>query len=585
MQLLRTRNAALLLATSLASGLLGVSPVRAQDAASINQIQRQIQDLQRQLRQLQQQSASRDAELKRARAEAAQARAEASRANVQATEAVRAQHEPQQPFAASTPGGAGGPSVAMPGAPKQAPSMAGTSPQVVTSTAERPSPSLMVGNVRVTLGGFIEAAGIYRSKNETADIASSWNGIPFRQSPNNHTGEFRETEHQSRLSLLVEAPITDRLNGLGYLEMDLNAAAPTANSTESNSYTPRVRQAFGQITDNDWGLTVLGGQAWSLTTQYASGLNARKENIPMTIDAQYLPGFTWLRVPQLRVTKQFGSSAWLAASFETPQTSYNFNNASGTALPGGIGGASGATVTYTNAGGSGFASTSNYSIDVAPDIVVKGAIEPGYGHYEAFGLARFFKARDSGPVPGNGSDKIAFAGGLGGSAVLPIVKGVLDVQGSVLAGYGIGRYGAGQLPDATIKSDGSPAPLPEIQALIGVVGHPVPELAIYGYGGLESIGRKSFTSGGKGYGYGSPLFVNSGCDLEISTATCAGNTRQLVQGTLGAWWTFLHSQKLGTFMAGAQYSYTRRQAFRGVGGAPSASENIAIVSLRYLPFQ
>ncbi len=36
---------------------------------------------------------------------------------------------------------------------------------------------------------------------------------------------------------------------------------------------------------------------------------------------------------------------------------------------------------------------------------------------------------------------------------------------------------------------------------------------------------------------------------------------------------------------GAQYSYTRREAFRGVGGAPSTDENVVMVSLRYLPFQ
>ena len=36
---------------------------------------------------------------------------------------------------------------------------------------------------------------------------------------------------------------------------------------------------------------------------------------------------------------------------------------------------------------------------------------------------------------------------------------------------------------------------------------------------------------------------------------------------------------------GTQWSYTRKTAFYGVGGAPRTDENMVYFSFRYLPFQ
>ena len=35
---------------------------------------------------------------------------------------------------------------------------------------------------------------------------------------------------------------------------------------------------------------------------------------------------------------------------------------------------------------------------------------------------------------------------------------------------------------------------------------------------------------------------------------------------------------------GAQYAYLRRNVFPGVGGEPSADENVVMLSFRYYPF-
>jgi hypothetical protein len=53
-------------------------------------------------------------------------------------------------------------------------------------------------------------------------------------------------------------------------------------------------------------------------------------------------------------------------------------------------------------------------------------------------------------------------GGLG--AVVPVIPKLLDFQAAFLAGNGIGRYDAVQLPDVTVKPTGVLAPVPELQA-------------------------------------------------------------------------------------------------------------------------
>ena len=98
--------------------------------------------------------------------------------------------------------------------------------------------------------------------------------------------------------------------------------------------------------------------------------------------------------------------------------------------------------------------------------------------------------------------------------------------------------------------------------------------------GTEQVSRRSFASGGKGYGYGSPLYVNTGCYVELSASPCQANTSGVVEGTVGAWWRFLKGN-YGT----AQYEYLRRQVFSGVCGSKGTDDNVVLISLRYLPFQ
>ena len=169
--------------------------------------------------------------------------------------------------------------------------------------------------VKIKVGGYIEAASIYRSRNETADVGSNYNtGIPVQSNPNHEISEFRESARQSRLTLLVTGNPDDQTVLAGYFETDFLGAAVTSNSAESNSYTPRLRQAYATYDRSDWGFEFLGGQAWSLVTMNKVGITPRQENIPLTIDAQYTVGFNWLRNPQLRAVKRYDNGLTLGFS-------------------------------------------------------------------------------------------------------------------------------------------------------------------------------------------------------------------------------------------------------------------------------
>jgi hypothetical protein len=223
----------------------------------------------------------------------------------------------------------------------------------------------------------------------------------------------------------------------------------------------------------------------------------------------------------------------------------------------------------------------SYSTDIAPDVVAKVAADPGFGHYEIFGLGRWF--RDTVGV----TSRTTAGGGVGGGFILPVIPQMLDFQASALAGKGIGRYGSAQLPDVTLRPNGTLAAISEYQALVGLNYRPTPRWTVYGYAGIEHATAASYTTTVKGvpvaYGYGNSLYDNSGC-LTLGSTLCAANTRSVEQATMGAWWKYYEGE-LGNLQLGIQGSYTRRRIFAGAGGSPNTNMTMGMVSFRYYPFQ
>jgi hypothetical protein len=435
-----------------------------------------------------------------------------------------------------------------------------------------PSTAVQAGPVALQFGGFTALEMVDRNRNEGADIGSDFNtGIPFAYQSTYHMSEYRATARQSRFSLEADGPSVGPVKVQGYFETDFLSAGVTSNSRESNSYTLRMRHFYGLAENTDTGWYLLAGQNWSLATLYTQGLVPKKENAPMTIDAQYVAGFNWTRNPQLRIVKEFGKVAALGLSFESPQAVIYTGPNAPSAL-------------VNQAGGSLENSTTSYSLDFVPDTIVKLAVDPGYGHFEIYGMARGF--RDRFPNNGTGSNFTTWGEAGGAGIELPLGK-PLTFQISGLAGNGIGRYGSAQLPDVTVKPNGAFATIPAVEALAGFVLKPDPRWTIYLYGGMEQARRTSFlnAAGTTGYGYGSALYNNSGCDSLTGTAsTCVANTRSIQQIAAGFWWKYYQGE-IGNLQFGLQGSYTKRNTFTGIGGDPSTDMSMVFVSFRYYPYQ
>jgi hypothetical protein len=427
--------------------------------------------------------------------------------------------------------------------------------------------------IKITPGGFLELAGIYRDHNQTNDIATSFSGIPFPNAHNYYEGESRMTARQSRVSFLAEGMANEHTKLSMYGEFDFQGAAQTANSNESNSYNPRIRNLYGTVDYNKdgTGLHFLAGQNWSLITMQSKGITPRSEVIPLVIDAQYVPGFAWTRTPQVRFTADFlDHHLWIAASAENPQTTF--------------GGTVPATVTNVVAGGSGFNSANSLSLNTVPDFIGKVAYDDNIAghqvHIEGFGLQRTFTARINGSATVSGSNVNRGAASFGGGINVQLVPQYLDVQFSGMTGKGIGRYGAGSLPDVTFDSNGAITPIHETIMLAGLVLHPSKMLDVYGYAGQETERATPLTGA---YGIGNLLANDSGCYTE--GGTCGGNTRRVRQVT-GGLWQKIYNGSFGRAQVGLQYSYTQRDLFISANsnGVPSTDQSIGMISFRYYPF-
>lgn len=463
---------------------------------------------------------------------------------------------------------------------------------------------LVTDKVKVTLGGFIAAESVWRQRNEAADIGSNFGAIPYPFSPLYNEGEFHGSARQSRISLLIEGTIDPQNKLAGYFETDFLGAGTTSNYNQSNSWAPRLRHAYGTYDNSDWGFHFLAGQTWSILLQNQVGITPRKENIPLTIDANYNVGFNYTRTWQLRMVKDFGPQMSFGLSVENPATIFGGSVATAPAGTGGAfasGGIVDGIVTNFSNPGSSFLTSVNVSTDQAPDIIEKAAFDPGWGHFEVLALQRFFTDNTLtcafGPCiqgsitqAGTTSTKTAFGWGVGGSALVPIIHNYLEFTGSILFGQGVGRYAAGQLPDVTIASDGSLTPLTGLSAMVGLIGHPWQGLDIYAYGGVEQVNARSFNVGTSLFGWGNPGFSNVGCTITTPSsfagatpANCIANNRRLIGATIG-FWQNVYKGDYGRVAVGAQYEYIRRQSFEGLGGAPSTDDNIVLTSVRYYPF-
>ena len=467
--------------------------------------------------------------------------------------------------------------------------------------------------INITPGGYAEAAFIRRSRALAADLSTPYNSVTMPGASQSQIPEFFGSGRQSKITTFVDG----RLKGVdlsSYVSADFLSAGVTSNSNQTNSYTLRLRQAWAQA-KFDNGFSFLGGQVWSLVTENGHGispdddLGRTNDARPKTIDPSYNVGFVFARQYGVRITKTFGDKVAIAFAVENPQaTVTSHGNASNFLV-----GESGASNSYNT--------TATYSFNPSPDLIAKIAFDPGFGHYEIFGLVdrftdRVFPCADvvtAGTPPvittvgpscpslaDGGTAAAAFnvskeGGGAGASVRWDIAKRVtIGIKG--FGGSGIGRYAPAGLPDASINGDGTLHLIKNLEGLTTLELHVNKKLDFVGYGGVEYAGRSaSFDPLGKAgagavVGYGAPAFVNSGCYTESvpgsggfapgTLANCTADTRAVIEGTAGFWYKFYNGPR-GRFQFGADYAYLTRNAWSGVGGQPHGIDNMIFTSFRY----
>jgi hypothetical protein len=448
--------------------------------------------------------------------------------------------------------------------------------------------------VTLTPGGYLDATFTARSRGLAEDAATPFNNITMPGAAQNTLPEFFGSGRQSRISLLTQGQLKD-VKLAGYVESDFNSGGVTSNSNSTNSYTMRLRQAFGQAAFNG-GWTFTGGQMWSLVTENGKGMDNRSEAIPLTIDTAYNVGFTYARQYGLRLVKNIDNKVWFGLSMENSQATVTTHTNAANFVVGEVGG----NKTYPN--------TSTYSFNPSPDIIAKVAFEPGFGHYEVYGLFSRFRDRTypcveafataacgtlAAASPALATNVSRNGGGIGVNARWTAYDKhiILGVHG--LGGSGIGRYGTTGLPDASVYADGSLHLVREFQGL-GTLEWHGSKLDIYGNVGAEYAARTAdfdFFSG-KQVGYGAPKFANNGCFTETvpgaggfapgALANCTADTRVTQEATLGFWYRFYNGPK-GRFQYGNQFSYATRYAWSGSGtpNSPHGVDAMVMGSFRY----
>jgi hypothetical protein len=491
----------------------------------------------------------------------------------------------------------------------------------VTAAMESPT-ALHYKGITITPGGFLAGEFVRRSRALGADINTPFNSLTMPGASQSSISEFFGSGRQSRISMLAQGQLMN-VKLAGYYEADFLSAGVTSNNNESNSYTLRQRQAWGQAAFND-GWSVTGGQMWSLVTETKHGLDNRTEAVPLTIDPQYTVGFSWARQYGLRLVKNFNNKAWFGVSMENAQATLSTHNNGDNFLVGSAGASGGLYNAGASASASGTAANlANYSFNPAPDIIAKVAFEPGFGHYEIFGVYSRFRDRvfpcgevTSTEVCGGEAAGVASAmeaynaskngGGLGANARWSFDNKHLDFGLHFLGGSGIGRYGTSTLPDASIHANGTYDLIKSYQGL-GTLEWHGPKMDVYLNGGAEYVGRAwdYDPNNSKLYvGYGSPNFSNSGCYTETapsvgsgffpgSLSSCTADTKVLYEGTIGIWFKPYDGSRekvnRGRIQWGPQFSYVDRATWSGCGPAgcsapgvsPHGLDGMLFTSFRY----
>ena len=446
---------------------------------------------------------------------------------------------------------------------------------------ENKSPlSFKIGSAEFTPGGFLDLTTFFRSTNVGSGIATAFGSIPFNnQLPQAGLSETRLSAQYSRLSLKVDAHLTESTTLTSYVETDFLGFQPANAYQTANSDSLRLRLYWADVRHGKW--EVLAGQEWSLLTPNRVGLSPLTPDVFVTLDEDpnFQVGRTWARQAQVRVVYHPTSNWAIGLSLENPQQfvpgsvvfpstffSSQFDNGSGSTLA-----ASSATNTAVP--------------NLHPDIIVKAAFDAhpaGHSlHIEAAGLLRSFKVLNDLTISPTTN---TITGGGGSLNINFEIIHNLRLVANTFYSDGGGRYIFGLGPDVVVKPDGI---LSAVHAGSGVGGfeyQATPHYMFYGYYGGAYFQRN----------YGFLAATPTSSCAGVSGFTCVGfgfpgsaNTanRTVQEGTFGVIPTLWSNESYGRLQAITQYSYLVRTPWSilsGPGNPKNAHTSMVYLGHRYI---
>jgi len=205
----------------------------------------------------------------------------------------------------------------------------------------------------------------------------------------------------------------------------------------------------------------------------------------------------------------------------------------------------------------GCADIATLSFNQAPDLILKAAFDPGWGHYEIIGITGF--AHET-IYPGETTNSNLYGGltdvatgtavapalttagfynnsiqlgGFGASLRVPLIKDKLTFGAKGLFGPGMGRYGDSTLADVTANAAGALRPIHNVSGLFTIEANPTPRLALYmNYGG-DYAGRDDYGVAGTTTSLGAPSA--DFCATISGVITCSSTATAALVAAGGKW--------------------------------------------------
>ena len=435
---------------------------------------------------------------------------------------------------------------------------------------QHPLGTIKIGDAVLTPGGFVDFENIFRTTNTQSNIATNFAGIPFSNTAQGRTTEFRTTAQFSRLSFKIE----DNFRGtdfLGYVEGDFSGNSAPGVYQSVNGLTNRLRLYFGYAKRGK--LEVLGGQTWSWLTPNREGIGPIPSDLAITYneDQNLGVGVAYTRAAEFRVAYHVNEHWAIGVGIE------NSNQYIGNyvALPAGFSSIGSQFDNNANAG----------AANLMPDILAKTTYDTDlldrHFHVEAAG---FFTGAHASVLPTGATEfksRTAFGGGGTIAGNCELVPNKLVFLANAFWSDGGAHYLVGTGPQLVVRPNfaGTNVSLSMVHAGAGSAGlewRASDKQAFAVYYGVDYFGRNFFpdttntTNPGTIIGFGGPGSPNT-------------NNRAIQQITFDWLLTFWKSQRYGALQYYTQYSYlTRAPWFVAPNDPRNAHLSMVYAGIRYV---